>query len=191
MIDEVIKMKQNKNIVSIFCDETDSTTFLEGYIYAVGVQKFLIKHITPHGLADGYILKELDSIVHLETGGKYERKIEKLYHKKNQKHIDLEIDKNSDLEDNILQICMNNEYITSFEMVEDDECPIKGVINKIDDIKGTIKELDSNKVIVSKLTEDGEEDGEAVLKKENIDTISFLGVDEEDIEILRGVNRSF
>ena len=177
MIDEVIKMKQNKNIVSIFCDETDSTTFLEGYIYAVGV----IKHITPHGLADGYILKELDSIVHLETGGKYERKIEKLYHKKNQKHIDLEIDKNSDLEDNILQICMNNEYITSFEMVEDDECPIKG----------TIKELDSNKVIVSKLTEDGEEDGEAVLKKENIDTISFLGVDEEDIEILRGVNRSF
>ena len=181
MIDEVIKMKQNKNIVSIFCDETDSTTFLEGYIYAVGVQKFLIKHITPHGLADGYILKELDSIVHLETGGKYERKIEKLYHKKNQKHIDLEIDKNSDLEDNILQICKNNEYITSFEMVEDDECPIKG----------TIKELDSNKVIVSKLTEDGEEDGEAVLKKENIDTISFLGVDEEDIEILRGVNRSF
>ena len=181
MIDEVIKMKQNKNIVSIFCDETDSTTFLEGYIYAVGVQKFLIKHITPHGLADGYIIKELDSIVHLETGGKYERKIEKLYHKKNQKHIDLEIDKNSDLEDNILQICMNNEYITSFEMVEDDECPIKG----------TIKELDSNKVIVSKLTEDGEEDGEAVLKKENIDTISFLGVDEEDIEILRGVNRSF
>ena len=181
MIDEVIKMKQNKNIVSIFCDETDSTTFLEGYIYAVGVQKFLIKHITPHGLADGYILKELDSIVHLETGGKYERKIEKLYHKKNQKHIDLEIDKNSDLEDNILQICMNNEYITSFEMVEDDECPIKG----------TIKELDSNKVIVSKLTEDGEEDGEAVLKKENIDTISFLGVDEEDIEILRGLNRSF
>ena len=181
MIDEVIKMKQNKNIVSIFCDETDSTTFLEGYIYAVGVQKFLIKHITPHGLADGYILKELDSIVHLETGGKYERKIEKLYHKKNQKHLDLEIDKNSDLEDNILQICMNNEYITSFEMVEDDECPIKG----------TIKELDSNKVIVSKLTEDGEEDGEAVLKKENIDTISFLGVDEEDIEILRGVNRSF
>ena len=147
MIDEVIKMKQNKNIVSIFCDETDSTTFLEGYIYAVGVQKFLIKHITPHGLADGYILKELDSIVHLETGGKYERKIEKLYHKKNQKHIDLEIDKSP--------------------------------------IKGTIKELDSNKVIVSKLTEDGEEDGEAVLKKENIDTISFLGVDEEDIQLLK------
>ena len=76
---------------------------------------------------------------------------------------------------------MNNKYIVSIEMIQDDECPIKG----------TIKELDSNKVIVSKLTEDGEEDGEAVLKKENIDTISFLGVDEEDIEILRGVNRSF
>ena len=66
---------------------------------------------------------------------------------------------------------MNNKYIVSIEMIQDDECPIKGVINKIDD----------NKVIVSKLTEYGEDDGEAILKKENIDTISFLGVDEEDI----------
>lgn len=40
---------------------------------------------------------------------------------------------------------MNNKYIVSIEMIQDDECPIKGVINKIDD----------NKVIVSKLTEYG------------------------------------
>ena len=175
MIKELIKIKENNNIVSIFCDEDDTSMFLEGYIYAIGRQDFLIKHITPHGLADGYILKKIDSVMHLEISGQYEKKIEKLYSKKNQKHIDLEIDKNSDLEDNILQICMNNEYITSFEMVEDDECPIKGVINKIDD----------NKVIVSKLTEYGEDDGEAILKKENIDTISFLGVDEEDIQLLK------
>ena len=109
------------------------------------------------------------------------KKIEKLYSKKNQRHIDLKLQDKVSLKNNIFQICMNNKYIVSIEMIQDDECPIKG----------TIKELDSNKVIVSKLTEDGEEDGEAVLKKENIDTISFLGVDEEDIEILRGVNRSF
>ena len=79
------------------------------------------------------------------------------------------------LKNNIFQICMNNKYIVSIEMIQDDECPIKGVINKIDD----------NKVIVSKLTEYGEDDGEAILKKENIDTISFLGVDEEDIQLLK------
>ncbi len=50
---------------------------------------------------------------------------------------------------------MNNKYIVSIEMIQDDECPIKEVINKIDD----------NKVIVSKLTEYGEDDGEAILKK--------------------------
>lgn len=50
-------------------------------------------------------------------------------------------------------------------MVEDDECPIKG----------TIKELDSNKVIVSKLTEDGEEDGEAVIKKRKYRYDFFFG----------------
>ena len=159
MIKELIKIKENNNIVSIFCDEDDTSMFLEGYIYAIGRQDFLIKHITPHGLADGYILK----------------KIEKLYSKKNQRHIDLKLQDKVSLKNNIFQICMNNKYIVLIEMIQDDECPIKGVINKIDD----------NKVIVSKLTEYGEDDGEAILKKENIDTISFLGVDEEDIQLLK------
>ena len=62
------------NIVSIFCDEDDTLMFLEGYIYAIGRQDFLIKHITPHGLADGYILKKIDSVMHLEISGQYEKK---------------------------------------------------------------------------------------------------------------------
>ena len=168
-------IKENNNIVSIFCDEDDTSMFLEGYIYAIGRQDFLIKHITPHGLADGYILKKIDSVMHLEISGQYEKKIEKLYSKKNQRHIDLKLQDKVSLKNNIFQICMNNKYIVSIEMIQDDECPIKGVINKIDD----------NKVIVSKLTEYGEDDGEAILKKENIDTISFLGVDEEDIQLLK------
>ena len=174
MIKELIKIKENNNIVSIFCDEDDTSMFLEGYIYAIGRQDFLIKHITPHGLADGYILKKIDSVMHLEISGQYEKKIEKLY-SKNQRHIDLKLQDKVSLKNNIFQICMNNKYIVSIEMIQDDECPIKGVINKIDD----------NKVIVSKLTEYGEDDGEAILKKENIDTISFLGVDEEDIQLLK------
>ena len=172
MIKELIKIKENNNIVSIFCDEDDTSMFLEGYIYAIGRQDFLIKHITPHGLADGYILKKIDSVMHLEISGQYEKKIEKLYSKKNQRHIDLKLQDKVSLKNNIFQICMNNKYIVSIEMIQDDECPIK---NKIDD----------NKVIVSKLTEYGEDDGEAILKKENIDTISFLGVDEEDIQLLK------
>lgn len=175
MIKELIKIKENNNIVSIFCDEDDTSMFLEGYIYAIGRQDFLIKHITPHGLADGYILKKIDSVMHLEISGQYEKKIEKLYSKKNQRHIDLKLQDKVSLKNNIFQICMNNKYIVSIEMIQDDECPIKGVINKMDD----------NKVIVSKLTEYGEDDGKAILKKENIDTISFLGVDEEDIQLLK------
>ena len=67
------KIKENNNIVSIFCDEDDTSMFLEGYIYAIGRQDFLIKHITPHGLADGYILKKIDSVMHLEISGQYEK----------------------------------------------------------------------------------------------------------------------
>ena len=79
MIKELIKIKENNDIVSIFCDEDDTSMFLEGYIYAIGRQDFLIKHITPHGLSDGYILKKIDSVMHLEISGQYEKKIEKFY----------------------------------------------------------------------------------------------------------------
>ena len=107
MIKELIKIKENNNIVSIFCDEDDTSMFLEGYIYAIGRQDFLIKHITPHGLADGYILKKIDSVMHLEISGQYEKKIEKLYSKKNQRHIDLKLQDKVSLKNNIFQICMN------------------------------------------------------------------------------------
>ena len=40
MIKELIKIKENNNIVSIFCDEDDTSMFLEGYIYAIGRQDF-------------------------------------------------------------------------------------------------------------------------------------------------------
>ncbi len=59
--------------------------FWKEEIYAIGRQDFLIKHITPHGLADGYILKKIDSVMHLEISGQYEKKIEKLYSKKESK----------------------------------------------------------------------------------------------------------
>ena len=45
MIKELIKIKENNNIVSIFCDEDDTSMFLEGYIYAIGRLDFLIKLI--------------------------------------------------------------------------------------------------------------------------------------------------
>ena len=49
MIKELIKIKENNNIVSIFCDEDDTSMFLEGYIYAIGRQDFLggIRSIIP------------------------------------------------------------------------------------------------------------------------------------------------
>ena len=65
-------------------------------------------------------------------------------------------------------------------MIQDDECPIKGVINKIDD----------NKVIVSKLTEYGEDDGEAILKKENIE-FEILQVGSQNIHGCMGCNMCF
>ena len=104
MIKELIKIKENNDIVSIFCDEDDTSMFLEGYIYAIGRQDFLIKHITPHGLSDGYILKKIDSVMHLEISGRYEKKIEKLYSKKNQRHIDLKLQDKVSLKNNIFQI---------------------------------------------------------------------------------------
>ena len=44
MIKELIKIKENNNIVSIFCDEDDTSMFLEGYIYAIGRQDFFTKN---------------------------------------------------------------------------------------------------------------------------------------------------
>ena len=53
--------------------------------------------------------------MHLEISGQYEKKIEKLYSKKNQRHIDLKLQDKVSLKNNIFQICMNNKYIVSID----------------------------------------------------------------------------
>ena len=78
--------KNKHTIVSLFCDENDQDTFLSGYIMDCDEDWVLIGHITPRGEYDGYILKAIDDIIHIESQGKYEAKMELLYSLKNQKH---------------------------------------------------------------------------------------------------------
>lgn len=82
--------KSNK-IVSIYDDAEESDKFLTGYINCYNENEILINHITPSGLYDGFILKQISDIFRIDYDDKYQLKIEKLYLLKHQSHYNINI----------------------------------------------------------------------------------------------------
>lgn len=169
---ELKRICENQKIVSVYCDE-DSSKFIVGYICAVGSLYFLIKGINRNGFQDGYILKRIEDIVHLEKDGEYEKKIESLYKLRGTTHKKIDITHNEELLEQTLLLCQKAKNIVTLELIEDDDYPLRGQIISSSDV-----------VIINKITDYGKPDGEAIVKKESINTLSFLGMDEEDLLLL-------
>lgn len=51
---------------------------------------FLLAHISPQGIYDGFIVKSLENVFEIKYDGKYEKKISNLYQLQNQSHKKVE-----------------------------------------------------------------------------------------------------
>lgn len=166
--------KDRHTLVSLFCDENDQDTFLSGYIMDCDEEWVLIGHITPRGEYDGYILKEIDDIVHIESQGKYEAKMERLYSLKNQKpHLSIDRTKDITLFHEVINKCEKEKCLTTIEIMRDDVCTLTGRIQYHDGV-----------IVIEKIDEYGEPDGMAYAEEKDVSAIGFDNADLMDLDLL-------
>ena len=166
--------KNKHTIVSLFCDENDADTFLSGYIMDCDEDWVLIGHITPRGEYDGYILKAIDDIIHIESQGKYEAKMELLYSLKNQKpHPAIDRTKDITLFHEIINKCEKEKCLTTIEIMQDDACTLTGRIQYRDGM-----------IVIKKIDEYGEPDGMAYAEEKDVSAIAFDNADLQDLQLL-------
>lgn len=94
----------------------------------------LIAHISDRGLYDGFILRELADIQHIETGGEYEEMIGKLYKLKKQSHRKLNIKETPCLMDALLEHCCKEKLFIAIKFLPDDESSIRGALQEAGDV---------------------------------------------------------
>lgn len=63
-------MKTHKN-VSIYTNQNNTDTFINGYVIGVDDHDFLISSYTPNGAYDGYIMRPIEDVFQIQVDTKY------------------------------------------------------------------------------------------------------------------------
>lgn len=168
------KFKQEKKVVSIYNDSSDTGRCWTGFISEVDDDHVLMAHCTSHGFYGGFVLHDLDGIFNVEEGTSYEKKIQKLYELRKQNHPVLSMDLSAGLLEALLACAQREKMFVSIDLVEDDAYPPTGLV---EDVKEDV-------ICLKKFTDAGEDDGFAYIKKEDVHLLTVDAMSEQDLALI-------
>ncbi len=172
MIKSIEYCFRNK-VIATFSDE--SNRLLVGFVENYNDSEILISHISPRGCYDGFVLKRIEDICRIDYGGEYEKKIERLYHLKRQKHSLINLtDPEEEIFYSLLDFAKQSDYIISLEL---EETRISGFVNGyVDDI-----------IYLDVVNDYGTENGISIIKATEVLTVAIDSDHEQDLKLLAQV----
>lgn len=121
--------KTNK-LISIYCND-DMVKFIFGKLLSLNDFEFAFMLISPDGIFDGILVKEIKDIVRIEFDGQYEEKMSKLISFDTENYC-CNLD-NKDIKKAVLSLAMNSEKIVSIELLNSQCTDIMGFVEEIED----------------------------------------------------------
>lgn len=158
-----------EKILSFYCDIENPQTHLTGYIDSFNSDDLLIRHVTPSGFYDGFILIRRSDLFRIDSQGKYEDKIEFLYKYRGQSHPSFTTA--DDLLSSVLDFAQTNSLVTSIE--------IPDTI-----LTGFICEHSNEQINVLLIDKYGDHNGNTIISSADIISVAVDSMVEQDIKIL-------
>lgn len=168
------KFKQEKEVVSIYNDSSDTGNCWTGFVYEVDDEYVLIAHVSENGFYGGFCLHAIDGVFNIEQGTSYEKKTQKLYELRKQSHPSLSLDMNNGLLEALLLYAKNEGTFISIALVEDDSYPPTGLID----------EMTEDVICLKNFTSSGVENGFSCIKKEDIHQLFIDSLPEQNLSLL-------
>ncbi|SHF13925.1 hypothetical protein SAMN05444392_10882 [Seinonella peptonophila] len=148
---------KDTEVVNVFSNQYEPNAASVGFIDQLSENQFLMKHITPEGLSDGYMIRRIDDIFRVDLNGEYEQRLRLLYDLRNQHHedfIQISVDSQTNLFREALMVAQKKNLIVSICIDEAEEQA---------DITGFVKHINMEEICISKVSFNGLEDGESFL----------------------------
>lgn len=174
-----LKLSISKHIVvSIFTDRFQPDKCVAGIIEAISNKQFLMKHISPEGLYDGYVIRNLEDVFRVDFNGLYEQRLFKLYMSQNQHHEDFI---KATIKDDL------NLYKESLIAAKNLKLVVSVTVDQTetqDSITGWVKFISNSEVVISKISFEGLDDGESIIYIDDILKMNCDTSDEKSLKIL-------
>lgn len=175
----VLKRSHEESLmVSVYSDRNEPEAFSAGFIDALSAGQFVMKHVTPEGIQDGYIIRRTEDVFRVDVGGEYERRLELLYTLQKQRHEDFitgSVEQASNLFKESPEIAQRRNAVVTV-CIDETESQ--------DEIKGFVKSVNSGGVTISRISHDGSDDGESTFFSDDIVKINCDTADEKILKLL-------
>jgi hypothetical protein len=169
----LLKAKESESPVALYCNVESPRAFLAGWIEAVSSEHVVLRHLSPEGRYDGYVLKYLESIFRIDTEGRYIERLSYLFNARHQNfpaRLIGEHDESSNLIVEILHGAAREEMMATIEIAAED------VEN------GLVKEVGFEAMTLEVYDHYGAIDREASI---HLEAISEVRVDSERLQSLK------
>ncbi|RYG71166.1 hypothetical protein EON80_05660 [bacterium] len=171
------KAREGDSPVALYTNVENPRAFLAGWVEAVSNEHVVLRHLSPEGRYDGYILKFIDSIFRVDTEGRYLERLSFLFNARKQefaRKLMPETDAEANLIPEILNAAQQADLLVTVEIAADD------IEN------GTIKEVGFDTVSLDVFDHYGIIDREATV---HLEAISEVRVDSERLQSLKLLSR--
>ena len=170
MIDLCKKCFELNCVGSFFCDASRPDMHLTGYVDAYNEDQILIKHISPDGYYDGFVLVHISDLIRVNILGQYEKRIAALFAIRKQSHPSLN-HLTDTLYVSIMDFAQTNNLIVSLEL-EDIT------------ISGYVLDFNDRNIYIQVINENGQTDGEMMILVENVLSFAVDTSTEQNLKLL-------
>ena len=171
------KSRENESPVALYSNVENPRAFLAGWVEAVSNDHVVLRHLSPEGRYDGYVLKYLDSIFRVDTEGRYLERLSFLFGARKQefaRRLMPDLDADANLIPEILSAAQNADMMVTIEIAAED------IEN------GSIKDIGFDTVSLDVFDHYGVIDREATI---HLEAISEVRVDSERLQSLKLLSR--
>ncbi|TCS92077.1 hypothetical protein [Hazenella coriacea] len=149
-------------MVSVYSNRYQPEKSSVGFIDSLTTEQFVMKHVTPEGISDGYIIRRIEDVFRVDVSGEYERRLELLYSIQKQQHEDFI---------KILAMQNLNLFKESLSIAQKKNLVVTICVDETenqDDIIGFVKDVCAKEITISRITYSGLEDGESTVFIEDV-----------------------
>ena len=168
------RARESQSLVAIYTNVDSPRAFLAGWVEAVTQEHVVMRHLSPEGRYDGYVLKYVDSIFRVDAEGRYIERLQFLYNARNQEFparlINGDVADDASLIPEMLSAAQNEGMMVSIEVAADDM------------ENGVVRDVGFDTVLLEVYDYFGSIDREATI---HLEAISEVRVDSERLQSLK------
>lgn len=180
-LEAIHNAQQQKKLIAVYTDKDSTDNFSAGYVNAQIEEGLLLQSFDPNGFEDGLIFFNVGEIYLIETDNTYLKNlgiiISESQNLEKSNSFVFKRNKNERLINDFLNKCFTDKLLVTLKLYFG-----KGV-------SGFINKIDEETICLNVVTDEGENDGMAYFKVEDIERIYLNGIDQRRMNILLTKNK--